>query len=359
MANLYGFARLAWDPDLSAAAIIHEWTRLTFGNDPLVLKTIDAMQLSSWQTYEDYTGLLGIGTLTDILGAHYGPGVSSSENNGWGQWHRAGHDGVGMDRSAATGTGYVGQYPPEAQKLYETTPATPDQLLLFFHHVPYTYVLHSGQTVIQSIYDAHYEGVERIRDYLRQWQSLRGHVDQERYEFVLGQLQYQLGHAIVWRDAVCNWFLSTSGIPDAKGRVGHYPDRIEAESMRMEGYVSLDVDPPENASSGKAVECASPGKPCTASFHFDRAAGSYDLDIQYFDQNNGKSRFRILVGDRVIDEWTADDDLPSAKIGGDTSTRRHISAIPLKPGQEIRVEATPEGGELAAFDYLEIHRSPK
>lgn len=358
MANLYGFGRLAWDPDLSAAAIVDEWTRQTFGNDPLAVKTIDAMQLSSWQSYENYTGSLGIGTLTDILGAHYGPGVASSENNGWGQWHRADHDAVGMERSIATGTGYVGQYPPDVQKLCETVPATPDQLLLFFHHVPYTHVLHDGQTVIQHIYDSHYKGVEEVREYLRQWQSLRGHMDDARYSFVLTQLQYQLGHAIVWRDAVCNFFLRTSGIPDAKGRVGHYPNRVEAESMRLQGYVPLDVDPPENASGGKAVECP-PTHTCTASFTFDKAAGSYDLDVQYFDQNNGMASFRLLVGDRVIDAWIADDDLPNAKIGGDTSTRRHISAVSLKPGDEIRLEGTPEGGELAAFDYVEISRPPE
>ena len=356
-ADLYGFARLAWDPDLSAAAIIEEWTRLTFGNDPLAVKTIESMQSSSWRTYEEYTGSLGIGTLTDILGTHYGPGVASSENNGWGQWHRGDRDGVGMDRTIATGTGYVGQYSLEAQKLYETLPATPDQLLLFFHHVPYTYVLHSGQTVIQFIYDSHYKGVEAVREYLRQWRSLRGHIDEERYSLVLAQLQYQLGHAIVWRDAVCNWFLRTSGIPDAKGRVGHYPDRVEAESMRLQGYVPVDVDPPENASGGKAVECPSSEKSCAASLTFDRAAGTYDLDVQYFDLSNGKASFQLLVGDRAIDEWISGDDLPGAKIGADTSTRRYIPAVKLKPGDTIRIEAAPDGRDRAGLDYVEIHPS--
>ena len=66
MANLYGFGRLAWNPNLSAETIVDEWTRLTFGSDPLVVKTISAMQLSSWHIYESYTGPLGAGTLTDI-----------------------------------------------------------------------------------------------------------------------------------------------------------------------------------------------------------------------------------------------------------------------------------------------------
>ena len=66
--------------------------------------------------YEQYTGPLGMGTLTNILGIHYGPGIESAERNGWGQWFRADSKGIGMDRTVATGTGYIGQYPPRAGK---------------------------------------------------------------------------------------------------------------------------------------------------------------------------------------------------------------------------------------------------
>src|SRR5262249_40101601 len=143
------------------------------GSDPLVVKTISDMQLSSWQVYERYTGPLGAGTLTDILGSHYGPGVESSERNGWGQWHRADHDGIGMDRTVATGTGYVAQYPPAVAKTYESLATTPDELLLFFHHVPYAHVLHSGKSVIQHIYDSHYEGAEHAQQFVQQWKILK------------------------------------------------------------------------------------------------------------------------------------------------------------------------------------------
>ncbi len=355
MANLYGFGRLAWNPNLSSAAIIDEWTKLTFGSDPLVDRTIDAMQLSSWRTYEDYTGPLGAGTLTNILGSHYGPGVGSAEHNGWGQWFRGGREGVGMDRTIATGTGYVGQYSPEARKEFETLSATPDDLLLFFHHVPYTYKLHSGQTVIQYIYDSHYEGVERVKQYVHDWESLRGRIDDERYAFVLGRLKYQVGHAIVWRDAVCNWFYRMSGIADARGRVGHYPDRVEAESMQLDGYTPVDVTPPENASGGKAVECEAPKQTCSASFRFERPAGWYEMEVQYFDLNDGRSTFRVFVGNQMVDEWVADDSLPSSQIGGDTSTRREIHGLALRPGDVIRIEGRPESGEPAPFDYVAIH----
>ncbi len=80
MANLYGFGRLAWQPHLTGETIIDEWIRLTFGNDPLVVQTISKLQLSSWQIYESYTGPLGAGTLTNIVGNHYDPAPESSED---------------------------------------------------------------------------------------------------------------------------------------------------------------------------------------------------------------------------------------------------------------------------------------
>jgi alpha-glucuronidase len=219
MANLFGFGRLAWNPNLKAENIIDEWTRLTFGTDPLVVKTISEMQLSSWHVYESYTGPLGAGTLTNILGNHYDPGPESSEDNGWGQWHRADHQGIGMDRTVATGTGFIGQYPPEVQVFYESLTRCPDNLLLFFHHVPYTYVLRSGKTVIQHIYDSHYDGAEAARDFITQWKAVEGHIDDERYRDILSRFQYQAGEAVVWRDTICNWIYHLSGIPDNKGRV--------------------------------------------------------------------------------------------------------------------------------------------
>jgi alpha-glucuronidase len=357
MANLYGFGRLAWNPDLSARTIAEEWTRLTFGNDPALVSTLAGMQVDSWKVYESYTGPLGAQTLTDILGSHYGPGVESSERNGWGQWHRADRDGVGMDRTVATGTGYVGQYPPPLAKLYESLESTPDELLLFFHHVPYTRVLKSGKTVIQHIYDSHYEGAERAAQYVHQWESLRGRIDEQRYSDVLARLEYQAAHAIVWRDAVRNWFFRTSGIPDAQHRVGIYPHRVEAEAMELQGYSAVDVVPWENASGGKAIECLQ-ARGCTASFRFTRDAGRYEMDIQYFDQKNGESNFRVLVGDQVVDEWTANDILPATKIGGDSSTRRRIRGLALRPGDEIRIVGSPDKEEHAALDYVEIRFSP-
>ena len=355
LANLYAYGRLAWNPDLTSAQIIEEWTRLTFGNDPLIVQTIDQMQLTSWRTYENYTGPLGVGTLTNILGPHYGPGPESSENNGWGQWHRADRQGIGMDRTVATGTGFIGQYSAQVQKLYENAADCPDDVLLFFHHVTYTHVLHSGKTVIQSMYDSHYAGAEAAQQNVAQWEQLRGKIDDARYQDVLELLRYQAGHAIVWRDAICDWLLGLTGIPDQEGRVGHHPDRVEAEDTNLQGYTQIKITPAYYASGGKAVTCAE-AKSCAASFQFKGSSGTFDLVVQYFDLNDGIARFSVFVNSRLLDEWQANDNLPSAKPDGDTSTRRIIPAVTLRSGDDITIRGTPDHGDTAILDYVEINK---
>ena len=355
MANLYGFGRLAWNPDLPAAQIASEWTRLTFSNDALVLDTITRLLLESWPVYESYTGPLGLGTLTDILHSHYGPGIESAERNGWGQWIRADHAGIGMDRTTATGTGFIGQYPPEAASRYESLSTCPDNLLLFMHHVPYTHVLHSGKTVIQYVYDSHYAGAAEAQQFPEWWKALRGHVDEQRYHAILGKLEYQAGHAIVWRDAICSWFLRESGIPDERGRAGHFPGRIEAESMKLDGYSVEPVTPWEDASGGKGVACQAPLRTCTAQFVYKGAGGWADVAVQYFDLSNGVAQFRVFVNDQAVDEWLANAELPAKIPNGDTSTRRTIAGLALRPGDTIRIEGTRGAGDSAALDYVEIY----
>jgi alpha-glucuronidase len=352
MANLYGFGRLAWQPGLSPSQIGSEWTTQTFGHERRVDDAVDDILLQSWKTYERYTGNLGIGTLTDIIGAHYGPGIESSERNGWGQWHRSDGQGLGMDRTSATGTGFIAQYPPRVAATFESLASTPDDLLLFMHHVPYTHVLKSGKTVIQHFYDEHYRGADEAAAFVERWRALDGLIDRERYATVLAQLQYQAGHAIVWRDAVSNWFRWISGIPDARGRVGRSPNRIEAESMRLERFVVGAVTPWETASGGQAIRC--PSGRCAASTTFGGAAGVYDIVVQYFDENDGASSFAVSVGGRQIDTWVADDSFPSREPNGHTSTRRTIRNVQLQPGDVVRIEASPDKDEFAVVDYIEI-----
>ncbi|MGD0251679.1 MAG: alpha-glucuronidase family glycosyl hydrolase [Verrucomicrobiota bacterium] len=358
MANLYGFGRLAWNPDLSSEQIAREWTKLTFGHDPQVVRTISDMQLDSWRTYENYTGPLGVGGLTDIIEVHYGPGIKSSEGNGWGQWHRGDTHGIGMDRTVATGTGYTAQYHPPVSDRYESLKTCPDELVLFFHHLPYDYVLHSGKTLIQHVYDSHYEGVEQVQKFVEQWESLKGKVDEQRYNETLALLEYQVGHAMEWRDAVCQWFFKMSGIPDQYHRVNNDPNRIEAESMKLDGYEIFDVKPWETASGGKAIRIVSADGHGSASFNYTGKPGWFDLAVQYYDQTNGVSQYKLFVAGQKVDQWLADDLLPSRNVpslpNGHTSTRHTVHGIALRPNDEIRIDTIADGGEKAPIDYVEI-----
>lgn len=354
-ANLYAFGRLAWDADLSAHRIAEEWTRVTFGGDAAVARTVVGLQMESWRTYENYTGPLGLQTLTAIAGDHFGPSVESSERNGWGQWHRSDERGTGMDRTSATGTGYAAQYRGPLARAYEQLKETPDDLVLFFHHVPYSHVLRSGKTVIQTIYDLHYDGATAAAGFVTRWKALEGRVDEARYSDILKQLEYQAGAAELWRDAICGWFRKTSGIEDARGRVGHYAGRTEAEAMSLDGYSVIPVTPWEGASGGQAVECKAAR--CSASFRFEGAAGWYDVNVRYFDVNDGAARFELRVGEQLMDEWKADDRFPTRRIDSSSSTLRVVRGIALRPGDLVRISGLPDGRESAALDYVEVIRS--
>ncbi len=216
-ANLYGYGRLAYNPDLSAEGIAEEWVRLTFSSNDIVVKTICDILLNSWQTYEKYTTPLGIGWMVNP-NHHYGPNVDGYEYSHWGTYHRADLFGIGVDRSIETGTGFAGKYIGENAQMYNSIDSCPEELLLFFHYVPYRYMLKSGKTLIQHIYDSHFEGVAQVKEFKKQWLSLKAHIDEERFSNVLNRLDVQIKDAIEWRDVVNTYFYRKSGIPDEKGR---------------------------------------------------------------------------------------------------------------------------------------------
>jgi alpha-glucuronidase len=217
-ANLYGFGRLAWEPSLPSEAILAEWTRLTFPGSPAAHEVVGELLRGSWPAYESYTAPLGVGWMVTPE-SHYGPSVDGYEYSRWGTYHFADRDGVGVDRTVATGTGFAGQYPPARARQYESPATCPDELLLFFHHVPYPHVLHSGKTVIQHIYDSHFAGADWVAAMLDAWRPLAGSLDQAAYDNVLDRLERQLRSAREWRDQINTYFWRKSGIPDAHGRM--------------------------------------------------------------------------------------------------------------------------------------------
>lgn len=216
-ANLYGFGRLSWNPELTSEKIAREWICLTFGTEPKLVEVILNILLNSWQTYENYTAPLGVGWMVNPE-HHYGPNVDGYEYSRWGTYHFADRDGIGVDRTVKSGTGYAAQYHKPHADRYESLDTCPDELLLFFHHVPYTHKLHSGKTVIQHIYDTHFAGAEQAADFLESWLTLEGSMDAQQFENVRGRLQEQVQHALEWRDQINTYFFRKSGIADEHGR---------------------------------------------------------------------------------------------------------------------------------------------
>ncbi|KAJ5986504.1 hypothetical protein N7451_010869 [Penicillium sp. IBT 35674x] len=359
MSNLYAYGRLVWDPIADAQDILQDWIQLTFGLDRAVLDTVTNMSMQSWPAYESYSGNLGIQTLTDILYTHYGPNPASQDNNGWGQWTRAGPVSIGMDRTVQTGTRYTGQYPEEIASTYEKIHSTPDDLLLWFHHVNYTHRLHSGKTVIQHFYDAHYSGAELAQGFLDQWESLEGKIDDERYAHVRHRLDYQTGHSIVWRDAINNFYNNLSGIPDTAGRVGHHPWRIEAEDMKLKGYDTYTVSPFETASGSVAIVTLSNDTVGTATTTLDFPSGTYDLAINYYDLYGGQSNWQVYLNNRQVGQWVGDAEhhlshTPSIYLDGHSATRIKFRRVKISKGDTLKIVGTPDGDEPAPVDYISV-----
>ena len=213
-ANTYGYGRMAMNPTLSSEIIAKEWTDLTLGAK--VEKDVVDMLMKSWSTYEKYTSPLGIGWMVTPH-YHYGPDMDGYEYDRWGTYHRADRNGLGVDRTPA-GTGYTNQYNEPWNMIYADINRCPQELLLFFHYVRYDAVLKSGKTLIQHIYDTHFEGVEEVKEMIAKWESLQSDIAADVYERVLERMKRQLANATEWRDRVNTYFYRKSGVKDDKGR---------------------------------------------------------------------------------------------------------------------------------------------
>jgi len=155
MANLYGFGRLAWDPTLSAQTITEEWTRLTFGNDATPwTRSMPCCFLPGTSTKANEVGLSGQVRSPTFSEVTTVPGRNPPNEMAGAMAPRRSR-GIGMDRTVATGTGYVAQYSPALRSNMSPWKRRQTNCSLVFHHVPYSYKLHSGKAVIQHIYDSH------------------------------------------------------------------------------------------------------------------------------------------------------------------------------------------------------------
>lgn len=216
-ANLFGYGRLIWNPELTSEEIVTEWIKLTFGLDAKVLEIVKRILLDSWPTYEKYTAPLGVGFMVQPH-LHYGVNVDGYEYSKWGTYHFADCNGVGVDRTQATGTGFTQQYFESNAQMYEHIETCPEELLLFFHFVSYRHMLQSGKTLIQHIYDTHFEGVEDVKMFIKKWDELEGKIEVTSFRNIKERLLLQLENAKEWRDQINTYFYRKSGIADEQGR---------------------------------------------------------------------------------------------------------------------------------------------
>ncbi len=212
--NLYTYGLLAWNPETDEKAAVTRWARLTYGFGAAEEQALVSLLLSSRRTYEKYTAPLGIGWMVTPHD-HYGPNPSGYEYDLWGTYHKANHEAVGIDRTH-DGTGYLDQYPEEIRRKYEDPETCPDLYLLFYHRLPYTFRMKDGRTLIQRIYDDHFEGLEEARTLSAALSGLP--FPEPDASVIRTRMDRQLYNAREWCDIINTFFFRLSGIPDEKGR---------------------------------------------------------------------------------------------------------------------------------------------
>lgn len=216
-ANWYAFGRLAWNPSLTAEEIAHEWLVQTYENqDEKFTKPVEMMMMTSREACVNYMMPLGLHHIFKF-DHHYGPepgGFIASYPLEWCPvyYHKADAQGVGFDRSSK-GTDAVGQYPEPYRSIYDNIATCPEEYLLWFHHVPWTYKMKSGSTLWQELCMKYNMGVAMVEVYRDFWhtsakQYMKGH--EQEWQHTDSLLNVQLENAKEWRNTCLKYFQTFS-----------------------------------------------------------------------------------------------------------------------------------------------------
>jgi alpha-glucuronidase len=197
-ANWYALGRLSWNHKLSPEEIAEEWIRMTFSCDDSATATIKKMMLGSYEACVNYTSPLGLHHLMES-GPHYKPNPEVRY-----YYHRGDSGGIGFDRTVS-GSGCVSQYFPEVRDAFNRLGTIPLKFLLWFHHVPWDYKLNTNRTLWEELNVRYNSGVEYVDHMYDVWKSLKGKVDDTRYESVLGKLNVERKYSRLWRDTCLSY----------------------------------------------------------------------------------------------------------------------------------------------------------
>ncbi|MBL86896.1 MAG: alpha-glucuronidase [Winogradskyella sp.] len=232
-ANWYGFGRLAWDPYLSAEEIAEEWLKLTFSTDPNFIDTMIPILMESREAVVNYMTPLGLHHLM-ATGHHYGPGpwVDDLSRPEWNPtyYHKADKEGIGFNRSE-TGTNAVSQYEETVAKNFNEPATTPEELLLWFHHLSWDYKMKDGNILWDALALKYQEGVNQVNKMISTWEQMKPYIDEERFKEVKMLLSIQLKEAKWWRDASLSYFQEFSEKP--------IPNGVPKPGKTLEEYKSM------------------------------------------------------------------------------------------------------------------------
>lgn len=214
-ANWYAFGRFAWNPGTGAREVAREWTLQTFSSNPSTVAAIMDMMMQSREAVVNYMTPLGLHHVMGT-GHHHGPApwVANLARPEWNPvyYHRADKNGIGFDRTAA-GSNAISQYAPALAKEFADPRTTPEQYLLWFHHLPWDYKTRSRRTLwieLVTRYDSGLAAAIALHD---SWMRLDTVIDGRRHRDVAARLRKQVEEAQWWRDASIAYFQSVSGLP--------------------------------------------------------------------------------------------------------------------------------------------------
>lgn len=212
----YGFGRMAWDVNLTSEEIAQEWIAQTFTDEPEFAEPVLEMMMTSREAAVDYMMPLGFHHIFAWT-HHYGPEPWCEIPGARIDWlpkyyHKADSEGVGFDRTRG-GSGNVDQYHEPLASMYNSIETCPEELLLWFHHVPWTHKMASGRTLWDEICLHYDRGIQTVRGYVEVWNEMKPYVDAERWEAVRAKLEIQESDARWWRDACVQYFGEFSSLP--------------------------------------------------------------------------------------------------------------------------------------------------
>ncbi|KPH13296.1 alpha-glucuronidase [Chryseobacterium sp. ERMR1:04] len=215
-ANWYAFGRLAWNHELSSEQIADEWIKMTFTDDQKFVNPVKEMILSSRETAVDYMMPLGLHHIF-AFDHHYGPEPWGNIPGGRPDWmpvyyHKADENGLGFDRTKS-GSNAVSQYFSPLNMTFGNIETCPENLLLWFHHVPWNYKMKDGKTLWEELCFKYDSGVKNVREYQKIWDTMEPYVDAERFKQVQSKLKIQSKDAVWWKDACLLYFQTFSKMP--------------------------------------------------------------------------------------------------------------------------------------------------